>query len=120
MREGGRSGGVPLLFGSEGGCLLVSMRLVVLRMHEEENYWRSNFSCEIPRAAAEVDEARGEELCSLGVLHLDHSRIVKGLLQAIREETDFRNNRIIGFEQCQPRAIAPIFIVSVFEKQKVP
>jgi hypothetical protein len=53
MREGGWSGDVLHVFGSEGGCLLVSMRLVVLRMQEEEKCTRSNFSCEIPRAAAE-------------------------------------------------------------------
>ena len=115
MREGGSYGCVLLSFGSEGGCLLVSMRLVVLRMYEEEKCTRSNFSCEIPRAAAEVTRRGGESFC-LSILCPDHPRILEGLFQAICEEANFRNNWIVGFEQCKTRAIAPIVIVSVFEE----
>jgi hypothetical protein len=50
----------------------------------------------------------------------EHPRILEGLFQAIGEEAHFRNNWIIGFEKCKVRAIAPVVIVSVFEKQKVP
>tara|TARA_R100000687_G_scaffold83686_1_gene88772 strand:- start:7230 stop:7685 length:456 start_codon:yes stop_codon:yes gene_type:complete len=50
----------------------------------------------------------------------EHPGILEGLFQAIFEEANFRNNWIVGFEQCKTRAIAPIVIVSVFEEQKVP
>lgn len=119
MREGGRSGGVLL-------CL--DWKAVVAGINEIGRFTnvrrRKLLALQLflrdPPCRRQNAEARGKELCSLGVLHPDHPCMMKGLFQSIREEADFRSNWIIGFEQRKPRNIAPIVIVSVFEKEEVP